>query len=169
MKDYKEYEEMEEEENIRYDTNATKVEIEIKGNRIYAILDSGAGKNVISEKVRVKLQIRGMKPSRKSFTIANGKKIASKGIVNTRIKFDGVFIPTQFEVIESTEEDIILGTKWLDEKGNIDYIKGELTVYYDNQELVKPIIYKRLIQKGEEQNENMEENNGNNEEEELNN
>ena len=148
MTEYNEYENIsgEEIEEIRYETNATKVEIEIKGIKIYAILDSGAGKNVISDKIRKRLQIINLKPSRKRFTIANGKKIASKGTVKTQIKFDGIHIPIEFEVIDSTEEDIILGTQWLDEKGNIDFIKGELTLYHEDKELVKPIIYKRLVQ-----------------------
>src|SRR5215471_7035675 len=98
-----------------------------------------------------------MKPSKKRFTIANGKKIASLGVVNTRIKFDNTLIPIEFEVIDSTEEDIILGTKWLDEKGNIDFIKGELTLYYQDKKLSKPIIYKRLVQRQDQDQDELDE------------
>jgi hypothetical protein len=144
--EYDNYEKMDEkDEYLKYETNATKVEIEIKGMKIYAILDSGAGKNVISERLRQKLQIKGMRPSKKRFTIADGKKIASLGVVNTKIRFDDTFIPIEFEVIDSTENDIILGTKWMDDKGHIDFVRGVFTLYYQDKELSGPIIYKRLI------------------------
>jgi hypothetical protein len=156
MKNYNEYEEVEEEEEIEYDTNATSIEIEIKGNKIYALLDTGSGKNVMTEKAREKLQLNEMKPSKRRFIIGDGKRVASKGKVKTEIRIDNVCIPMEFEVIESTEEDIILGTKLLDKIGNIDYMKEEATIYYDGQVATKPIFYKRMIQKTEKQNENVE-------------
>ena len=109
--EYDNYESVEEEDQIKYETNTTKVEIEIKGHKIYAIVNSEAGKNVMKDKLQQKLQIKGIKPNKKRFTIVNEEKIASLGTVNTRIKFDNVLIPIEFKIIDSTEGDIILGTQ----------------------------------------------------------
>lgn len=146
--EYNEYEEMNknDEEKLQFDTNAARTQIKINNVQIYAIVDTGAGQNIIGESLRKKLKLENLEPSKRRFTIANGKNIASKGIINTFIKINNNQIPIQLEVIDSTEEDVILGTKFMNQyNGNIDFDKEEITLYYQGEEIIQPIVYKRLI------------------------
>lgn len=160
MRNYEEYENGNEEyEKLKYEFNAARIQIEINGEEMNAIVDSGAGSSVITEEIRKKLQIGKLKSSTKKFIIANGIKVASKGKIEIKIDFGEIEIPIEFEVIDSTEEDIILGTSWMHRKIYMDYIKDEVTIYYEGNEIVKPMYYYRIKENKEKDNEEEELNN----------
>src|SRR6266498_722398 len=92
---------------------SVRCKIEIKGNRMEAIVDSGAATNIITKGLLEKLGIKITESSNAVFSNVNGKKVPSLGKVDIKIKIENTEIPMKIQVIDSTKRDLILGTEIL--------------------------------------------------------
>ncbi|GES79038.1 ribonuclease H-like domain-containing protein [Rhizophagus clarus] len=142
-------------------TQATRCDVLIEGKLVKALIDTGAGPSVMSNRLRKELEIPIKRKSNVIFKIANGNKTASLGIAEIEIELDeGLIIPMRVEIIDSSEKDLILGTDLL-KYGIIDLKEGILTMRIDEEEYEIPISFRN---KNKEIKENSESENENNEE-----
>ncbi|GES76231.1 enzymatic polyprotein, putative [Rhizophagus clarus] len=144
-------------------TQATRCDVLIEGKLVKALVDTGAGPSVMSNRLRKELEIPIKRKSNVIFKIANGNKTASLGIAEIEIELDeGLIIPIRVEIIDSGEKDLILETDLL-KYGIIDLKEGILTIRIDEEEYEILISFRN---KNKEIKENSESENENNEEKE---
>src|SRR5438445_3322435 len=139
---------------------SVRCKVEIKGNVMEAIVDSGAATNIITKRILEKLGMKITESSNAVFSNVNRKKVPSLGKVYIKIKIENIEIPMKVQVIDSTKRDLILGTEILAEvKGKINFEKNELKIEYNGKEIRTPIFYNRKKTKiqEEEYKENEEE------------
>jgi gag-polyprotein putative aspartyl protease len=127
--------------NDKPQTTAMKTKLIINGIEINAIIDSGAGPNVITNKLRQRLGRPIMTKSSERFILADGSGKASLGKTEILIEIDEELeIPIQVEVIDSNTEELIIGNDALVElKANIDYESESMTIEY-NDEIIEMTI-----------------------------
>jgi predicted aspartyl protease len=113
----------------------------VEGEIIRALVDTGAGPSVITNKLRKELKIPIIRKSHISLAIADGKSIASLGIAEIEIGIDEeIGIILEFEVIESEKKELILGTDLL-RYGIIDMKEGLLTIEWEDEIYEIPIDF----------------------------
>src|SRR6266496_956844 len=137
---------------------SVRCKIEIKGNVIEAIVDSGAVTNIITKGLLEKLGIKITESSNAVFSNVNEKKVPSLGKVDIKVKIENTEIPMKVQVIDSTKRDLILGTEILAEvKGKINFEKNKLKIEYNGKEIRTPIFYNRKKIKVQEEYQEFEE------------
>lgn len=125
-------------------TTAAYAEVHVGDRKIKALIDCGAAKSCMS---RSMLKMLGMEidtPSTSVFTLGNGSKQPTLGIVqDVPIKIgDDISIPVNIEVLPQCPSHLILGIDWLNHSQAIINIKmGTLTVTYKRRKTVIPISY----------------------------
>lgn len=103
------------ERDLEKKTTAAKCYVRIKRNPIAAILDSGAAVSIITDKLRRKLGLAIDGPSSIIVITANGTKQRALGeIKSVGIAVEHLLIPMKLQVIESTEENLLLGTDFFE-------------------------------------------------------
>jgi gag-polyprotein putative aspartyl protease len=124
-------------------TTAMKTRLIINEQEINAIIDSGAGPNVITDKLRQRLKIPIMTKSNERFILADGSGRASLGRTEIIIEIDEELeIPIEVEVIDSNTEELIVGNDALGKlKANIDYEKESMTIEYNDEIIEMEIGY----------------------------
>ena len=99
----------------RWRTTAAKCYVWIKGNPIKAVLDSGAAVSIITNKLRRKLGIPIDVDSKVVVITANGIRERALGQINhVNINIQDIQIPMNLQVIDSTEDNLLLGTDWFE-------------------------------------------------------
>jgi hypothetical protein len=107
----------------------------------------------MSNKLRKKMEIPIMEPSKTVFTLADGKKAASLGKSELEIEVEEIRIPVIVQIIDSSEDDLILGTElFAKNKGNIDFHTKLLTLRVDGNIIEIPIYFTK--RKNHESSEN---------------
>ena len=124
---------------------AAKCELEVNGKIIRAIVDTGAATNIITNKLRKRLNIPIREGSNAIFSMANGNKVTPLGKVRVEVEIDeDMIVPIIAHVIESGKEDLLLGSEWFaDMKGNIDFDKKKLTIKHKDEKIEIPIHFTR--------------------------
>jgi hypothetical protein len=138
-------------------TTAMKAELNVNGNGIEVIIDSGAGPNVISNKLRKGLGIPIKRGSKERCTLANGQTIVSLGKIDLNIELDDdTEIVIEAEVIESNIEDLIIGNDALSKmRATIDY-KEKVLILESNEGIIEvPVNY--LYDKVESEDDELDE------------
>jgi hypothetical protein len=130
-------------ENNKNMTTSMNARINIEGQEIDVIIDSGAGPNVISNKLRKRLNIAIAEPSKERCTLANGETVASLGKAEVIMYIDDELeIPIIVEVIDSGKEEMIIGNDALGEwKTKIDYEKELVIIEYNEEQIEIPVKY----------------------------
>jgi hypothetical protein len=126
-------------------TTAMRAKLEIEDQLIEVIIDTGAAISVITNKLRKKLGIPIYGTSKFRCTIANGEKIAALGKTKITIRYkDELEIEKEIEVIESQEEDLILGNDiWKKFNTKINFEDKILEVMEQGETITIPIKYER--------------------------
>ncbi|GBB94937.1 hypothetical protein RclHR1_24450003 [Rhizophagus clarus] len=119
--------------------------LRINGKEVRIIIDSGAAVSVISNNLRKKLGIDDIRPSRSSFTIANGTKVASIEKIKIMLEInDNIKIPVVIEVMDKDREELILGNDILGKKDSvIDFENKEVRIIEQEEVVSIPIEYTR--------------------------
>lgn len=121
---------------------STRCEIEVKNEKLEAIVDSGAATNILTKGLQEKLGIKITESSNGRFKLADGKRVIALGQTFITVKIGGIKIPMRIQIIDSREKHLILGTEILKEmKAIIDYEKGELKITYDGKNVKTPITF----------------------------
>jgi len=116
----------------------------INSQKVEVIIDTGAATNIITKALLKKLGLEIERESNARFKIANGAKAASLGEVDIEIEIDEWVIPTTLQVIDSIENDLLLGTAWLSLiKGKVDFQQKELTFEINDENGKIPIKYQK--------------------------
>jgi predicted aspartyl protease len=85
--------------------------VRIKGEPVYAILDSGAAVCVITKSFARKLKLEITKPSNTIVVTADGSRNRALGqIERVPLAIQSLLISTSFHVIDSRDETLLLGT-----------------------------------------------------------
>src|SRR5579862_2381110 len=129
--------------NDKSQTTAMKTKLIINGSEINAIIDSGAGPNVITNKLKQRLEIPITTKSSERFILADGSGKVSLGKAEILIEIDEELdIPIEVEVIDSNTEELIIGNDALGRlKANIDYENEIMTIEYDDEIIEMTIGY----------------------------
>jgi hypothetical protein len=131
-------------ENGEVVTTAAYAEVHINNRRIKALVDCGAAKSCMS---RSMMNVLGMEidtPSTSVFTLGNGTKQPTLGVIlDVPIRIgDAINIPADMEILPQCPAHLILGIDWLNRSQAIINMKlGTLTVSYKQKRMVIPITY----------------------------
>ena len=129
---------------------ALRAILEIEEKWVRCVIDTGAAVSVITDKLRKKLGLEITGESKLKCTIANGKKISAIGQTKMTIYFDELEMEITIDVIESTQDDVILGNDiWSEVNAKIDYEKKIMEITEQGQKIQIPVEYEKLEQKEE--------------------
>jgi hypothetical protein len=124
-------------------TSAAKCYIRIKRNPVAAVLDSGAAVSIITNDLRKRLGLKITRPSKTVITIANGTHQRALGEVeNVGIAVQNLLIPMTVTVIESMEENLLLGTDFLHKTNALlNFQDGIVSLKYKGKETSAEILF----------------------------
>lgn len=124
-------------------TTAAKCYAKIEGKPIIAVLDSGAAVSIITKKLLDRLQMRIEEKSTTTVITANGTRERTLGkIRNVNVTIKKITIPTTFQVIESRDETLLLGTDWFQRaNARIHFDEQKLYLKYQGQSAEVPISH----------------------------
>src|SRR6266540_2564989 len=105
--------------------------LKLKNQEINVIINTGASTNIITKTLLDKLNIKIEESSNKIFTSANGKDIIALGKVKLNFEIQEKKLPIKLQVIESKEEKVLIGMKWLKR------MKAELNLENDTVKIVR--------------------------------
>ena len=130
----------------------------VEGKIIEAIIDSGAEVTAMSRRMMEKLGYEIEEPSNIIIKSANDQKERSLGIIKgVEILLEGEEVITDMEVIESSDELLILGSDWIKRNvKNIDIDNEEMRIKGKYGTRVIPIEFTREIDDEEEEYESEE-------------
>src|SRR5256714_505991 len=130
----------------------------MEGKVVEAIIDSGAEITAMSRGLMEKLGYEIEKPSNIIIKSANDQKERSLGIIKrVEILLEGEEVTTDMEVIENSDELLILGNDWIKRNvKNIDIDKGEMRIKGKYGIQVIPIEFTRETDDEEEEYESEE-------------
>jgi len=113
-------------------TVAMRCHVNIKGQQVIAVLDSGAAVSIITAKLMRKLGLRIDRDSKTIVVTANGAREKALGtIINVKITLQNIAIPIDLQVIESKDETLLLGTDWFTKaRANLDFDNYTLKIRY---------------------------------------
>ncbi|CAB4420776.1 unnamed protein product [Rhizophagus irregularis] len=118
-------------------TTALKINITIGDTDLKAIVDTGAAISVITNTLRKRLGTPISETSNIRCTIANGNKIASLGRTEIDIEVQEWIIPAIMEVIDSEENELIIGNDILKEwNANINF-EDKTLILQDGEEIIE--------------------------------
>ena len=133
-------------------TTAMRADLEVENQIVSVIIDTGAAISVITDRLRKKLRVPILRKSKFRCTIANGERIDALGTAKITIRYeDELEIEKEVEVIESSEEDLILGNDiWKKLNVSIDFENKEMRIERQEETVVIPISYERSLEEFEE-------------------
>src|SRR5436190_24223293 len=115
---------------------ATRCNLEIEGNSIEAVVDSGASTNIMTQKLQELLEIEILEESNVTFIVAEGKRVPALGKAQVEINLEERKIPIKVHSMDSGKRKLILGKEFLlNKKGNIDYKTKLLTIEEKGRQL----------------------------------
>ncbi|GET52534.1 enzymatic polyprotein, putative [Rhizophagus irregularis DAOM 181602=DAOM 197198] len=122
-----------------------RTELEVEDQLVNVIIDTGAAVSVITDKLRRRLNIPIFGKSKFRCTIANGQKIAALGKANITLRYkDELEILKEVEVIDSEEEDLILGNDiWKLYNAKINFEDHTLRIEEQGEIITIPVGYER--------------------------
>src|SRR5437868_14389449 len=99
--------------------------VNIKGQPVVAVLDSGAAVSIITAKLIKKLGLRINRDSKTIVVTANkAREKALRTIINIKITFQNIAILIDLQVIELKDETLLLETNW--------FTKARVNLDFDN-------------------------------------
>ena len=99
------------------------VECHIEGNSMNAIVDTGAGPNIMTKAAMDIIGYQITKASKKAMVAANGQKMAVLGVIESvPVKIGEITTAVNFDVIDGGNYDILLGTNYLKEAKAVIYV-----------------------------------------------
>ena len=133
-------------------TTAMRADLEIEDQIVSVIIDTGAAISVITDKLRRRLRIPMMGKSKFRCTIANGEKIEALGKARITVRYGNELeIESMVEVIESSEEDLILGNDiWKKLNVSIDFENKEMRIERQDEMIIIPVSYEKSLEELEE-------------------
>ena len=133
-------------------TTAMRADLEVEDQLVSVIIDTGAAISVITDKLRKRLGVPILKKSKFRCTIANGERIDALGTAKITIRYENELeIEKEVEVIDSSEEDLILGNDiWKKLNVSIDFENKEMRIERQEETVVIPVSYERSSEEFEE-------------------
>ncbi|CAG8615566.1 11185_t:CDS:2 [Acaulospora morrowiae] len=115
--------------------SAARCNVKIRKIPVVAVLDSGAAVSIMSKKLLTKLGLRITEPSSAVVVTANGTRERTLGkIRDVALELGGIIIPTDFQVIESTDEMMLLGMSWFKKlRARLHFDEQKLFITYDGE------------------------------------
>ncbi|KAI8340957.1 hypothetical protein BD560DRAFT_339247, partial [Blakeslea trispora] len=103
---------------------------------ITSLIDCGASRTIMSEKLARTLGFEIDAPSHTSFTLGNNTSYASLGVIyDVPIAVGKVVIPITVEVLPSVPYDLVIGNNWLiRSKAVLSYNLSQMKLTYKKQE-----------------------------------
>ena len=113
-------------------TTSVRCYVKIRSNPIKAIIDTGAAVSIMTRSLMKKLNLKIEEASNIIVMIANRKRERALGLIrDVPIVVQGILIPITLQIIESTNDTLLLGTDWCRmTKANIDFESEEMQIKY---------------------------------------
>jgi hypothetical protein len=128
-----------------------RAELEVNGQIVEAIIDSGAAISTISTTLREKLRVPITRTSKFRCKLADEKRVAVLGKVELEIRIDDeVTIPILVNVIESKEEMLLIGNSFLQKMKAIINYEGKTLEMENDEEIIEIPIEYQLSEEGQE-------------------
>jgi hypothetical protein len=125
-------------------TTAVYAEVKVGNQKIRGLIDCGASRSCMSRSMMKALNLEIDAPSNSVFTLGNGNKQPTLGLIQD-VPVDvgnGIIIPSNIEVIPRCPAQFILGNNWLSHaQAIIDFPSGQLRLTYKRQRHKLPITY----------------------------
>jgi len=110
-------------------TMALRCHVKIKKNPMTAIIDTGTAVSIMTHKLMKKLELDIDEPSQIIIVTANGQRERTLGTIkNVPLIIQGILIKTTFQVIDSTDQTLLLKIDW--------YKKNKVNVDFENNEMI---------------------------------
>jgi len=124
-------------------TTAICCAVQINQQNIQAILDSGAAISIITSSLAKRLRLKIDEASKIIINTANGKRARALGKINTvKIIIGSIRMPITLQVIESPDENLLLGTDWFKRtKAVLNFDERKLRFKYLTKAISVPITY----------------------------
>ena len=109
---------------------ALRCHVNIKRNSVVAIIDTEATISIMIKKLMNKLGLVIQESSQVIIITANGQRERALGVIkNVPLVIHGILIKTTFQIIESTDETLLLGIDWCKKnKVNVDFDNNEMLI-----------------------------------------
>jgi hypothetical protein len=108
-----------------------QVHIQLGGNRLLALLDSGSTHNFVSSEAAGRTSLQLNPRGNMKVTVANGEKVPCPGVYrNVPFTIDGESSTTNFFALPLAGYDVVLGTEWLASLGPILWDFSALTMSF---------------------------------------
>ena len=93
--------------------------VKIAGQKLKAIVDTGATQCVLAWRIASQLGLlREIERSRARFRLASGEMTTPEGYIPAlRVECGGLCLPVSTHVVRTTSYDFLLGVNWLDRAG----------------------------------------------------
>src|SRR6185312_11320162 len=123
-------------------TTAARCEVQVDGEPLSVVIDSGAAASILTKKLMKKLGYSIDRKSKLVIITANGEKVHSLGeIAALPITIGRMTVETPVQVLDSTDEVFILGNDWLNRMNAVlDWKQGKLSVTGRNTTVTVPVI-----------------------------
>ncbi|CAG8455607.1 13803_t:CDS:1 [Acaulospora morrowiae] len=142
-------------------TSAARYNMKIRNKPVVAVLDSGAAVSIMSKKLLTKLRLQISEPSNAVVITANRTRERALGkLKDIALQIGRITVPTDFQVIESTEEMILLGMSWFKKLRACLYFNEQKLIITHKEESIELPIHQEKevkIEEPEEKEENYEE------------
>src|SRR5688572_10146102 len=119
-------------------TTAVKCYVRIGKNPVVAVLDSGAAVSIITNKLRKKLELTINGLSKVVVITANGVKQRVFGQIDyVPIGIQNLLVPMKLQVIESSEETLLLGTDFFEKtQAQWNFADKTLGLFYNGDQTI---------------------------------
>jgi transposase InsO family protein len=108
-----------------------QVHIQLGGNRLLALLDSGSTHNFVSSEAAGRTSLKLNPRGNMNVTVANGEKVPCPGVYrNVPFTIDGESFTTNFFALPLARYDVVLETEWLASLGPILWDFRALTMSF---------------------------------------
>src|SRR3954453_8888742 len=148
-------------DNDDFSTTAVRCTIQINHSNVQAILDSGAAISIIISSLVKRLHLRIDEPSKIIINTANGKRARALEKINTvKMMIGSIRIPITLQVIESLDENLLLGTDWFKRtKAILNFDEKRVKFRYLTKSTSVPITFydSSSVELDEESNTSMDE------------
>ncbi|CAG8632918.1 3038_t:CDS:2 [Acaulospora morrowiae] len=122
-------------------TSAARCNMKIRNKPVVAVLDSGAAVSIMSKKLLTKLGLQISEPSNAVVVTANRTRERALGkLKDVALQLGRITVPTDFQVIESMEEMILLGMSWFKKlRARLYFDEHKLIITHEGESIELPI------------------------------
>jgi deoxyuridine 5'-triphosphate nucleotidohydrolase len=133
--------------SIDHKATPAYVTCQVQGRMYEAIIDTGAGKTVISKTALDAMNWEITESTRETMIVANGAEVTPLGVVHdVPIQFGNIIIPISAIVTTATSYDFLLGVDWLTKANAVIYTNAQkMRINWKGQQFEIPVDFRKGV------------------------